>query len=686
MRFKITPQSTREDCGSACVCMILNNYFQKNVSLCEIRPIIKNTLNGTSFGDIKKGLERFGINSKIFKAKKVVNAFTEISLPIITQIQNDKDTYHYIVIYKCTNKHLFYADPEFSTVKKIKIKNFILNWIPYIVQVDIETSSLKVDVEDNLNKLGYLNLLSKIKGKVTIIVLLSIVIYALGVILATMFNSYFNIVIPLKLSSLIFYVMVLYIGVSLIKFILNFLTTIMTNSLNKVLDTILSNEFFSSLFHKSPAALEYFGIGEIITTLSNIILIRQRFFICIIALPLNCIWLVTSLILLIRINSNLSMLVFFLIFLLVLIIAHSNDRYQLLSRQVLTSNKTFNDSMIDIFSNVTMIKEYQQELEFTNRGRSSLLENINSKNRLLNFDAKLTGIKQMVLEVFNIVLFSIGTLLIIDNHFTIGSLLTFNSLIGYALNPLLNLANIQSLLTQGKAAQELLFNFLNSNLSLFGNKDFPDTSHNLILEIKDLNFSFESRNPLIKNINLYSEKDNSIAIVGANGSGKTTVGKLLAQYYHPDSGSIKINNLNINQISEKEFYKYVLFIDSNEELISSNIIDNITLGRNINPQVLDEVAKSLNLNNFIDKLDKGYSTTVGKEGINLSLGQKQLIKIARATVEEKSIYIFDEITNGLDNVYKKDTMEYLLQLSGLKIFITHDKELINLCDNILIID
>ncbi|MDQ6112405.1 cysteine peptidase family C39 domain-containing protein, partial [Enterococcus gallinarum] len=93
MKIEIIPQMGKEDCGAACVSMILTNYFNKNISICEIRPIIKNTNEGTSFGDLKNGFEKMGILSNLFEVVKKTEAFLEMSVPIITQIITDDKLY-----------------------------------------------------------------------------------------------------------------------------------------------------------------------------------------------------------------------------------------------------------------------------------------------------------------------------------------------------------------------------------------------------------------------------------------------------------------------------------------------------------------------------------------------------------------------------------------------------------------
>ena len=334
MNFKITPQSGEADCGAACVSMLLTNYFNKVVSLCEIRPIIKNTHTGTSFGDLKEGLTKIGIKATIFKAEKDKAAFNEMKAPLLTQIKKTDNSYHYLLLIKITNKHVYYADPELSKIQKKTIDVFIKSWIPYIIQIDLKNSALDLDIIENLQKLNYRGLLRNVKGKVTLIIILSLLSYMLGLFIASMYTTYFDIIVPNSLIGLIFSIMIVYLIAALFKFILNFLTTIVTNSLNKTIDAVLSTEFFQTLFRKSTASLEYFGMGDIIATLSNIIMIRQRFFTLIIAVPLNVILVLSSFYILTRINLYLAFLLLSLIIIFLLIIIYSNEKYLSFSKKI----------------------------------------------------------------------------------------------------------------------------------------------------------------------------------------------------------------------------------------------------------------------------------------------------------------------------------------------------------------
>lgn len=681
MKIEIIPQMGKEDCGAACVSMILTNYFNKNISICEIRPIIKNTNEGTSFGDLKNGFEKMGILSNLFEVVKKTEAFLEMSVPIITQIITDDKLYHYVVITKITQKYVYYADPRKTKVIKEKITNFIEKWQNYILVINLEQTGITINTEEDLDSIRYKSLLRIIKWRYLFIAVLSLFIYIIGLLIASMYNTYFNVIIPFNLTDSITYVMCLYLFISFIKFLTVYGVNRIQNSVSKSIDIKLSTEFFSALFKKSAAALEYFGIGETLTTLSNVVSIRERFVTYIITLPLNLVWLGSSCFMLIRINLYLTLLLFSFIILLSVITIYANENYEKYSYQILNSNKSFNDKIIDIFSHVETIKNYKQEDNFILSGKIELLKNINHQNNLLNFNAKLNGIKQSILEIFNIILFTIGAIQIARKDFSLGILLMYNSMIGYALNPLMTLLNTQSVLTQGKAAQQLLFNLLTNRMIYFEDGHFPDVNENFCISFNRVSFNFSSRNKLIDNVCLHLSGMKSIAITGMNGSGKTTIGKLIARKYLPDTGEILFNDIPINSISENSFREHVLFVESEEEMFDSNIIENITLGREVSKKRLDAICNSIGLNDIVNNLEKGFLTEVGRLGVSLSLGQRQLIKIARALLEPKEIYIFDEITNGLDFTHKKTVMSFILKQPGLKIFITHDDDIVSLCDD-----
>lgn len=442
---------------------------------------------------------------------------------------------------------------------------------------------------------------------------------------------------------------------------------------NKI-DKKIIGTYFKGLLEKPNMAIESYEIGELLTNLSNIIMIRQRFLTYLQVLPLSILTMCCSFYLLYISDQKLSIFVILLIITLGLIIYLSDSYYERLSKELIETGEEFNESTIDIFSNVSIIKQLSLEKEFGNRGIKKLTQYIGSRTKMFNFDSMQDQLKTFVLSTFNIVLFSMGVYLITKNQLSSGVLLTFNALLAYVTNPILTIANLQSAIVQGKVAQDKLYNILESRIKLFGDEELKLEDGEISIDFNNISFDYDLNSKIFENTSVTFNGHN-IAISGLNGVGKSTIGKLISRLYIPDSGIIEINGQNLTDISEESISENIIYVDGRENLFSSSVIDNIKLGRNIEDkkifEILDTInAKSIFMNHDFDKI----------QDTQLSLGQMQIIKVLRSTLIQKKIYIFDEITNGLEERLKSSVIDYLFKLDGIKFFITHDKEVIKECE------
>ena len=169
------------------------------------------------------------------------------------------------------------------------------------------------------------------------------------------------------------------------------------------------------------------------------------------------------------------------------------------------------------------------------------------------------------------------------------------------------------------------------------------------VEFKNVSFSYSESKPLIQNFNLSVKQGQHIAIVGPTGCGKTTLINLLMRFYNVREGEIKIDGMNINDISKETLRTSYGMVLQDTWLTSGTIRDNIAFG---NPDATDEevitAAKHAHAHSFIRKLPQGYSTVIGEDGGSLSQGQKQLLCIARIMLCNPNILILDEATSSID--------------------------------------
>jgi ABC-type multidrug transport system fused ATPase/permease subunit len=197
------------------------------------------------------------------------------------------------------------------------------------------------------------------------------------------------------------------------------------------------------------------------------------------------------------------------------------------------------------------------------------------------------------------------------------------------------------------------------------------------LEFKDVNYTYQSdKFEVLKNLNFKINKGESIAIIGANGTGKTTLLNLISGLIAPTKGKILLDNyLNIFEIKKSWFAK-ISYVQQNIFLFNSTIKANIICEdeKNYRIEKYNNLKKIMPIDEIFSRFPNGLDTVVGKDGINLSGGQKQLISIARALYKNSEIIIFDEANSALDKEYTEVLEKIIFELKGKKtiIFVTHD--------------
>ena len=277
---------------------------------------------------------------------------------------------------------------------------------------------------------------------------------------------------------------------------------------------------------------------------------------------------------------------------------------------------------------------------------------------------------------------------ILDNSASIGELTAFIMMIPMLFRPLNQIANKFNTLLMGMVAAERVFNVLDTD-SLIQDTGFK-IADNIDGKIKyeNVNFSYNQGEKVIDELNLEIEKGTINAIVGATGSGKSTIIKLLNRFYELDSGSIYIDNINVRDYSISSLRKNIGFVSQDVHLFSDTILNNITLqNSDISFLRVKQAAKDIELDDFISSLPNGYNYNVRERGAGLSTGQRQLISFLRAYIKNPQILVLDEATSSIDT-----DSELLIQKATKKItenrtsiIIAHRLSTIMKADKIIVI-
>ena len=175
---------------------------------------------------------------------------------------------------------------------------------------------------------------------------------------------------------------------------------------------------------------------------------------------------------------------------------------------------------------------------------------------------------------------------------------------------------------------------------------------NIVLD--KVNFSYEVGKPILKNINVYADKGQTVALVGATGAGKTTITNLINRFYEIDNGTITYDGINISEIKKKDLRDSLAIVLQDVNLFSGTIMENIRYGKlDATNEECIAAAKLVYADSFIERLPKGYDTVIKGDSGGLSQGQKQLISIARAAVADPPCLILDEATSSIDTRTEK---------------------------------
>ena len=245
-----------------------------------------------------------------------------------------------------------------------------------------------------------------------------------------------------------------------------------------------------------------------------------------------------------------------------------------------------------------------------------------------------------------------GYSVIVLGEMTLGTLYAFLEYSNRFFMPVISLFTFYTVIQSGFASAERIFEILDEEPSVKNAKQplFPKEIKGFI-ELDSVNFSYQKEIEVLKNINLVIESGNSIALVGQTGAGKTTITKLLSRYYDTTEGDVVIDGMNIKDIDMETLRKNIAVVPQDVYLFSGTIMDNLKYGKkDATDEEVHEVCLILGLHDYILKLPEGYETDVKEGGSRLSLGQRQLISLARAVIANPSILILDECSSSIDPI------------------------------------
>ena len=335
----------------------------------------------------------------------------------------------------------------------------------------------------------------------------------------------------------------------------------------------------------------------------------------------------------------------------------------------------------------TEIKSFNADSYEKNRFKDANLSNKNQNLKLEATSNLATPIIQVLVSISLAIVayFALGDQLNINLDSE--TFVAFFTAAGLMAKPVRQLSSINAIIQKGLAASEEIFQQLDHDEEYDQGKVDSKITGEIIFN--DVSFSYDQEKLILNKINLFVNRNDTVALVGKSGSGKTTIANLISKLYSADSGNITIDSVNIEDYKLHHLRNNISIVSQNPTLFNDSIEKNIAYGaQNINHEKVEEAANLSGCIEFIEKLPEGFDTEIGDDGVLLSGGQRQRIAIARAFYKDAPIIILDEATSALDSESEKVVQSAIDKLIKEKttIVIAHRLSTIENADNIFVID
>jgi ATP-binding cassette, subfamily B, bacterial len=404
---------------------------------------------------------------------------------------------------------------------------------------------------------------------------------------------------------------------------------------------------------------------------------------------INCITLVGMVGVMFYLNWRFTLIALSVAPALFFIIYSYTRRIKKASREVRKKEGEIVSIIQEVFSSMRVVKAFAREDYEQRRLEEESLESVEITLHARGLKAKLAPLVQIIVATGTCLVLWFGARMVLDGALSVGALVVFILYMGKMYKPMQELSKMTDTYSKAAVGYERIQEILQTDGQLKdmrGARNAPRFKGQI--EFEHVDFSYTRGTPVLKDINFKINPGQLAALVGPTGAGKTSIISLVARFYDPDSGVVKIDGADIRHLRQKSLRGQISFVLQDTLLFHAPVWKNIAYGKpEASRAEILSAAQAANAHAFIENLPQGYNTVIGERGETLSGGQRQRIAIARAIIRGTPILILDEPSSDLDAASEKLVFQALDRLMEGKtsIVIAHRLSTIHRADVIFVV-
>ena len=693
MRYTFVKQHDATDCAAACMAMVCLHY-KKETTITRLRDMMGTDLKGTNLIGLSKCADELGFMSQAVRVDRE-GFLSKYTLPAIANIITKEGLSHFVVVFKITDKHVIVGDPA-KDLEKLEIDEFYKNFTGAMLLLKPNEKFVGGKLKGTKMFDRYVKLLLPHKKLFIYTMLASFLITVLGILSSLFNNIIYDEILPYQQKDVLKIMLVVFLGISLTQIAVSFIRQWMLVHLSMKIDIPLMLGYFEHIY-KLP--MKFFAsrkTGDITTRFSDAFTIKNIFTNIALSLVMDISMALITGVILSQMNLKLFGIILFMTLVSILLVFIFKQPYKKINEEQMQQAAILNSEIIEGLRAVETIKgnaNEETELECIEREYIKSLRIGYKESMLSNVQGTISSV---ISGIGNLVLVYVGISSVINGDMTLGSYMAFTTLAGYFMGPIGNLVNLQLSIQEANISMKRLSEILDYEREAGMEGDIE--AEHIYQEIEKVDgdiafnhvtFRYGNRKPALSDVSFTIPKGKKVALVGASGSGKSTIAKLMMKYYEPEEGEITIDGVDIKDYKNDSLRHVISYVPQNIELFSKSIFENIRVSRqNSTLEEVKAAAKAADAHDFIKRLPMQYYTFLEEAGNGLSGGEKQRIALARAFLKENEFYIMDESTSNLDFATENIIFDMIYNKFRNKsmLIIAHRLATVKNCDLIIVLD